>query len=277
MTANLSNRVLLAGLSAIVTCTALSFAHGFVQALASVGALCCHAFGMGVVGHAAMGLIGMSVAGILVASSLGAFSLRVWRTQRLVHILTRVQTEPPARLLNLATTLNLSPSLLLFSSPAPLAFCFGLWRPRIAVSTGLMSLLTDRELKAVLLHEDHHRRRHDPLRGLLAEVGAATFFFLPISAQLRDWFMASLELAADRYAISFTGRPPLAGALHKLLTHSTALPASVAGVIGLSATDARLAQLLDRHSPELRLSLRRVLASSALLLLACMLLPRLLF
>jgi Zn-dependent protease with chaperone function len=46
----------------------------------------------------------------------------------------------------------------------PVAYCLGLLRPRVVVSSGLLERLDCPSLKAVLEHEASHRRRRDPLR-----------------------------------------------------------------------------------------------------------------
>src|ERR1700744_6293998 len=61
----------------------------------------------------------------------------------------------------------------------PRAFCAGLLRPRVYVSAGAVALLDDAALNAVLAHERHHARRHDPLRFAAGRVLAHALFFLP--------------------------------------------------------------------------------------------------
>src|SRR3984885_3279748 len=53
---------------------------------------------------------------------------------------------------------------LLITDPQPRAFCVGLFRPRVYVSTGAVAILDEAALSAVLAHERHHARRRDPLR-----------------------------------------------------------------------------------------------------------------
>jgi Zn-dependent protease with chaperone function len=143
----------------------------------------------------------------------------------------------------------------------------------------LLDTLSDKELKAVLLHEVYHCCRYDPLRTLLADVLAATFFFLPAVAEWRDMFLTSTELAADRYAIQFAGRPLLAGAMYKLLTQPQALHLSSGTplVPGFSATPARLIQLLDDAPISAPFSPRSLLVSSLALIPICVLLQLALF
>ena len=205
---------------------------------------------------------------------LGVLFFRSWKTYRFVASLRHAAVATlPERLTGISAELGLDGQVIAIAAPNPLAFCFGLLRPRICVSLGLIETLTDAELRAVLLHEDHHRRRFDPLRGLAAESLAALFGFLPIVGELRDMALTQAELSADRHAVRYAGRPPLAGALHKILTHPRAihLPSAV-GVSGLSATETRIAHLLGDQNSALRLSAHSLLITSALLIAICMIL-----
>ena len=258
----------------VLTCTLVSAVRPFVIRLAPWLAICCQTMRMSMGEDQAswLTLLIRASLGALLIFGLGVLVARAWKTGRFVFGLRCASmAEPPSRLVRLTAELGLSSHMLALATDVPLAFCFGLLRPRICISTGLAETLTDNELKAVLLHEDHHRRHLDPLRGLLAEVLAATFFFLPIASELRDWFLTTTELKADRHAARVVGRPSLAGALHKIITHPRAIRLSVPGIAGLSATEARIAELLGDHPATLRLSAHSLITSSAIILLGCML------
>jgi Zn-dependent protease with chaperone function len=96
------------------------------------------------------------------------------------------------------------------------ALTYGLARPRIALSSGLLARLADDELSAVLLHEECHRRCREPLRLLLARTARAVLWFLPAAGRLLDSYVMAAELGADACAMEQIGRRPLAQALWKL-------------------------------------------------------------
>ena len=91
----------------------------------------------------------------------------------------------------------------------PLAFCAGLLRPRVYVSSGALQRLSADALAAVVEHEAHHAARRDPLRILVARaIGEAySLTALPRREQ------ALAELAADAAAVRRRGAAPLAAAL----------------------------------------------------------------
>jgi Zn-dependent protease with chaperone function len=79
----------------------------------------------------------------------------------------------------------------------PRAFCAGLLRPRVYVTSGAVALLDDRALDAVLLHERHHAGRRDPLRLAAGRVVARALFFLPSLGRLHRQEEELAELCAD--------------------------------------------------------------------------------
>lgn len=105
--------------------------------------------------------------------------------------------------------------VLLFEDPQPQAFCAGLFRPRVYLSTAAVEALDEDELDAVLAHEEQHARVRDPLRVFCLRGLAAALFFLPALRRLSDRYASLSELAADAAAVRASGgdRRPLASAL----------------------------------------------------------------
>lgn len=101
----------------------------------------------------------------------------------------------------------------LIESETPHAFCAGLLRPRIYLSTAARELLSEAELRAVVAHEAHHRANRDPLKILLSRVLAESLFFLPSLRRLGQRYGELTELAADEAATRIAGGPTLASAL----------------------------------------------------------------
>lgn len=91
---------------------------------------------------------------------------------------------------------------LLIADAHPRAFCAGLLRPRVYLSTGALALLDNAALQAVLAHERHHAHRHDPLRLAAGRVLARALFFLPELGDLVERQQALAELSADESAVN---------------------------------------------------------------------------
>ena len=95
----------------------------------------------------------------------------------------------------------------------PCAFCAGLLRPSIYVSEGTLAV-DPGALRAILAHEEHHRRRRDPLRLVLTRTVGDAFRPLPPFAGLADRQAAVADLLADEAAVAAVGEArPLAAAL----------------------------------------------------------------
>ena len=276
-------RLLLVFFTLTIVCLVTAALHRLMDGPMSLWAMCCYALEMLLPDTVIRWLPLLSRTAFLGLLILGGSILwrRLWQTHRFMSQLNMAATDlRPARLDAFCTKSGLVlPRVVTLATPVPLVFCYGLFRPRICLSIGLLDTLSDKELKAVLLHEAYHCRRYDPLRSLLADLLAATLFFLPAVAEWRDMFLTSTELAADRYAIQFAGRPSLAGAMYKLLTHPQAIRLSPAmsGVSGFSATQPRLNQLLDDTPVAHNFSPRSLLISSLTLTLGCALLQLALF
>ena len=112
-----------------------------------------------------------------------------------------------------ATAVDQRGHVLVVEDPEPLAFCAGLLRPQVFVSTGAYDRLRPDQLAAVLDHEDHHAGRRDPLRALLGGALADALFYVPAARRLTDRHAALLDLAADAAATGRGRRGALAGAM----------------------------------------------------------------
>jgi hypothetical protein len=91
--------------------------------------------------------------------------------------------------------------VLVIGDDRPRAFCAGLLKPRVYITTGAMARLDELALGAVLAHERHHARRRDPLRLATGRVLARALFFVPSLRELVRRQQTLLELSADESAI----------------------------------------------------------------------------
>lgn len=114
------------------------------------------------------------------------------------------------------------PDALVFEDERPRAFCSGLLRPRVYISTGAIAALDEPALRAVLLHEHHHAHRRDPLRLAAGRVASRALFFVPGMAELVRHQESLAELGADERAISAGGesRSALARAMLSFSEHT---------------------------------------------------------
>lgn len=120
------------------------------------------------------------------------------------------------------------------------AFVLGPLRPTIYLGDGLAHLLDDDELRAVVLHEDHHRRTRAPLRGAALD---AWLRLAGRSRRVREVLherLGELELQADDAAIlRGATAEAIASALLKLRATE-----SVSGAAFSNAAERRISALV---------------------------------
>ena len=189
---------------------------------------------------------------VLLARGLWSLVRQVWGTRRFLQSL-RVETNSlPRRLEQVVAGMGVGRRVTWVQDDRPFAFCYGFLNPRICVSTGLLALLDDAELRALLLHERYHLRQRDPLRLLVINVLADMLGMLAIVPFLVDRHRVAQEVAADQAAIRACGSSDaLSSALLKLLTldpRKCQVPLSVGA---FSVTEERIARLLT-DQPRLR-------------------------
>ena len=216
-----------------------------------------------VVGFLLAGVTGLIIA-IVVALAMNFFSY--WSSDKLVLKLTGAREVTPDQEPHLHRIVDEvsamagmpKPKVYIMQNDAPNAFATGrnATHAAIAVTTGIMRILDDRELTAVLGHELGHIRNHDILVSAIAVTIGAAIGFLPwllffgfgrsrgmfgIVVMLVSWILAPMaagliraalsrtrEYGADETGAQITRTPlALASALEKLETYSKARPMNV--------------------------------------------------
>lgn len=195
---------------------------------------------------AALGLVGVGT-----VLAVRALARQLMATRALEHRVAELRLSLDPALADAARRLGLDLSRLdLVDADEAFSFAYGLARPRIAVSRGLLASTSADQLEAVLVHERHHVRNLDPLKVVLARVLSAAYFFLPVLRGLRDRYGAASELAADRRAVSEKGAGPIAGALLVAVRGPSWPELSTAAAIGgPELLDDRVAQLEGAEPP----------------------------
>jgi Zn-dependent protease with chaperone function len=148
---------------------------------------------------AAVFLLALAALGAAALVRVAAGALRVGRRQRRL-----------VRALPLRGALPGHPDVRVVADPRPRAFCAGLLRPAVYITTGALTRLGPAQLEAVLWHEATHRLRRDPLRLAAAHVLSGA---LPWLGRLAERHALAAELAADEAAELRADRRGLAGAM----------------------------------------------------------------
>lgn len=180
----------------------------------------------------------LAVAGAAVmATALVAIAAEVSVSRRLARRLAELRPVP-------------RDGIFVIADEHPEAFCAGLLRPRVYLTTGALELLEEAELNAVLLHERHHARRRDPLRQAAGRVIERSLFFLPGVRELRHGQRLLVELGADERAAGGGGADRAAVARAMLTLGDAAEPGGSAGV-DPARVDALLGEPVSWRFPAL--------------------------
>lgn len=191
---------------------------------------------------------------IVVAGAVGAVRSVRRQVQATGHLAEevaarRLQVSPAAA--QAAATARVTGRVDVVDDDQPYSFTYGLLRPRIAVSSGLIDAARADELVAVLEHERYHLRNADTVKAVVARAAPSAFVFLPALSHLRDRYLTGRELAADRAAVRSTSRHALAGALVKVLHEPASGDLHTAAALGGGVLEQRVAQLEDGTEPAL--------------------------
>ena len=166
-------------------------------------------------------------------------------TAALIRALVSRKGAPPATVVAAAAGLGLDGRVDVVADERPFSFCYWFLRPRVCLSTALVSRLDRDELRAVLLHERYHARQRDPLRVVVARYFAAGLYVVPVVDELLRYYALQTEIAADEDAVRSAGAAPLASALYKLLPDADDVSLGLlVPVSSLSVTEARIEQLV---------------------------------
>ena len=162
--------------------------HGY-DALAETCALALYRLGSAL---PPLGAIVLALTCALFLAGGAQASRTLWRTHRAIRSRKRVPSPP--QLVRAAAHAGVASATVCFDDLRPIAYCAGLFRPRVWVSRGAVRTLERRELEAVLLHEAYHLRRRDPWRILVAQILHRMLFPFP----LVDSLVSRFEVARER-------------------------------------------------------------------------------
>ncbi|MCL4354820.1 M56 family metallopeptidase [Patescibacteria group bacterium] len=143
-------------------------------------------------------------------------------------------------LLPMLEELELTKKVSIVEDEKPFAFCLGLRHPSIYISTKTIKMMTNDELKAILLHEKYHLTKKDGLIMLIASLTKILFPFFPLISDFIQRYKLDREIKADNEVIINLGKEPLVSVLSKLLAFPS-IPMLTASAIAESATvEARI-------------------------------------
>lgn len=203
------------------------------------------------------------IAGSILSIGIVSVGVQLIRTHRLYRSIRRRQIPLTGSLQTVVHRIGLTHRVILVADDNLYSFCFGFLRPRVIISSGLVSHLSYKELEAVLLHEQAHLKNRDPLKLLVGNAVATMFFFLPVFAELYRNMEASNELIADSWTTAVQKDTLfLRRALRKIIAQAPLTLAAVAGISHPDHIEIRVHQLKNmKIKQKLTLSYRSIVGS----------------
>ncbi len=165
--------------------------------------------------------------------------------RRLSPVPIRVQQQAD----DLASRAGATPvPVLLLGARMPVAFTWGMLRPRLVLSTWMLDNLDGEELEAALAHELAHALGHGCRTIWLATLLRDATLFLPWTWQARRAVITGKELLADDAAVALTNHPiALASAIAKVWQNALSGPSfSMGAAVQLSEAGTRLETRIER-------------------------------
>jgi Zn-dependent protease with chaperone function len=126
----------------------------------------------------------------------------------------------PAFLHDIESKHNLEKQIILIENNKPLAFCMGIFNPKIYISSGLLEIMDKKETEAIILHEKYHLENKDNLWLTGLNFLKNMLFFFPITSDLVNHFEGKEEVYADQKATEVLGKRFVISALKKILLYS---------------------------------------------------------
>lgn len=216
-------------------------------------------------------VLGLAICGI--GLGLGSLVRHLLATASLIRSLLRRRVPTPPAVARAAEERGLAGRIDVIADGRAFSFCYWFIRPRVCLSTGLLERLDPDEVDAVLLHERSHLRRRDPLRLVIARYFAAGLYVVPVVEELVEYYTLEKELEADQDAVHALGDVgPLARALYKVLPDADQVELGLLTPVGaLSATEARIEQLVNGRALPLRVRPVSIALSGGAILAAAVL------
>ena len=151
-------------------------------------------------------------------------------------------TLPYGDLWKIAQELTIENQVRMIKTKKTLAACFGIFKPKIFISSGLLKIATAGELRAILTHEKYHLDHKDNFVMLVASIVQNFFPFFPVIKDFIKHYRIQRELEADAHAVTgHNDSKHLISALEKLIRNESQY--AFIGASGLGVFDTLEARI----------------------------------
>jgi beta-lactamase regulating signal transducer with metallopeptidase domain len=191
-------------------------------------------------GHQSAGGLPLALTVVWAAGVLAMLVLwgRQARGSRSATAVSDVPPELSGRLAEVLAGVDVPASVVVVTDSPTVPHVTGILAPRIVLPHALLTTADVATLRSVLLHEDAHRRRREPLRLLLSRAAAVVFFFYPLVWPLLRRLRETGEMTCDDAVLARGVRPD-------------AYARALAAIVNMELMPAPSSAALDRRSPSL--------------------------
>ena len=161
-------------------------------------------------------------------------------------------------------TVEGNPNVYVLDDPRIAAYCLPGFRPRIVLSAGVLSLLNDSEIRAVLAHEEGHAHGHHGVVMLPFASMDSLLRWMPYARHARTAVAVLLEMAADDFAVRSTETQDLARALIEMAASGGSPTCALAA--GTTAVTTRIHRLIRPHRTSTPIAALALAASAVVLM-----------
>ncbi len=177
--------------------------------------------------------------------------------QKQIKKFMRINT--PENLNKLLIKYNILDKVIIYKNSEPEAYCIGLFKPKIYISSQLVKIMDENELESILIHEMYHMNNRNNLILFILNYFSYILFPFPFIKDLSKQYELQAEIAADKMAsISLNKHNYLLKALKKLLLYK---PSSINYGFGFSKAEAveyRVKSLVSGKAQSTNFSIRRI-------------------
>lgn len=263
MTAN-KTHVLLLSLSAIIFSALISiFIKTFPLIFAQAIYICQQTLAYAIEFHHSTPFLLLLFLSVIFIIGLVVFMVQIFQTKLYITKILAKKVMLPKKVTSIAGSVDLQNTIDVIEDRNFVAFSYGFFRPRICLSTSLVTQLTKNELQAVLLHESYHLKSYDPLRLIVGKTLSLMFFFIPILKDIHAHYAFSKEVAADEIVIKNSCRHSLISALTAFLSQPNPNMIGVAAFVSVNDLERRVLHLTNQQKG-LSVKLSKINASFSL-------------
>lgn len=196
------------------------------------------------------------------------FTIQVIKMRVLITRLSKNRIPMPRKVVAISQSLGIASRVDVVKDRRCLSFCCGFQRTRIILSSQLLKILTEGELKAVLIHEQYHLKNYDPLKIMLGQIATSMFWFLPVIKDFHDHFVVLKEFSADQWVLDVQkSAKNLKLALAKVVDYPITPTSGIVPFTTIKGLEARILHLTGkREKPSFKLSAMKLFMSSFMIL-----------